>query len=356
MWFAEASVSQVREAPRIRVEQALLALFTIAGTVGILKGLPPDLIDGSEYYWVLSYRHGFIKRGFVGTLVRPLLERWSFDQLKPLIMTAHIAACLWIVYACYRLFRWALHGERDVEARITLTMSFLCLMCSQLMPTLAHDAGYVDVYVIALVLGAFSLIVKERYVEAALLTAVGPFVHESFIFVWAPVAIILLWSSAVTKAGVGKKLLAAAMPAVLTAAVIVLHSDRAVRLSIEAAPLSEDTKGLLITHIFEQTIPSAFHHMMVYDFRDDLGNFAIAAAYFLLPAAVLIWAAAFCYGRAWPARRTTFLVVVLATLSPLTILVLAWDLSRFLAWSNLAAFVALIASGSRTLLPPTRRA
>jgi hypothetical protein len=259
------------------------------------------------------------------------------------------------VYACYQLFRRALHGQLDVEARITLAMSFLCLMCSQLMPTLAHDAGYVDVYVIALVLGAFSLIVKERYMAAALLTAVGPLIHELFIFVWAPVAIVLLWSSAITKADVGKKLLAAAMPAVLTAAVIVLHSDRAVRRSIEAAPFSEDTKGLLITHIFEQTIPSAFHHMMVYDFRDDLGNFAITAAYFLLPAAALIWAAAFCYGRAWPARRTTFLVAVVATLSPLTIVVLAWDLSRFLVWSNLAAALAVIGLGSPAMLPQRSR-
>ena len=90
----------------------------------------------------------------------------------------------------------------------TIAVAFVLLMCSQLMPTLAHDAGYVDVYVVLLVLGGFRLILAERYIGAALVSAIGPFVHEAFLFLWAPVALVLLWSCATSRRDVSRKLLA----------------------------------------------------------------------------------------------------------------------------------------------------
>src|SRR5438128_7375551 len=105
---------------RVGVERVLLTLFALAGMVGVLKGLAPTVVDGSEYYWLLSYEHGFIKRGLIGTLVRPLLHVWSFEQLKPLIMTGHIVACLWIIYVSYRLFLRAVSRETERDARMAL--------------------------------------------------------------------------------------------------------------------------------------------------------------------------------------------------------------------------------------------
>jgi hypothetical protein len=102
--------------------------------------------------------------------------------------------------------------------------------------------------------------------------------------------------------------------------------------------------------IFGQTVASAVTHMFRYDFRDDLPNFATSIAYFLPPAAAMLWAAAFCYGRRWTAPLKTGFVAVAATLSPLAILVMAWDLSRFLAWSTVAAGLVLVGTGSPRLV------
>jgi hypothetical protein len=62
-----------------------------------------------------------------------------------------------------------------------------------------------------------------------------------------------------------------------------------------------------------------------------------------------LWAAAFINWRRWPHRVPSLLVVIAATLAPLAALAVAWDLSRFLVWANLAAALVLIGSGCPTL-------
>src|SRR5206468_1768310 len=125
---------------------------SLAGAVGVLKGLAPTVVDGSQFYWMFSYEHGFVRRALVGTLFRPILTRSSFEHLAPSIVVAHTAVCLAIVGACLALFGRAVNREDSPDARLTLTFAFLVLMCSQWPPTLAHDVGYVDVYIVSLVL------------------------------------------------------------------------------------------------------------------------------------------------------------------------------------------------------------
>jgi hypothetical protein len=341
---------RARTLRRIGVERALLPLFACAGVVGVLKGLSPDLVGGSEYYWLLSYDHGFIRRGLIGTLFRPLLHVRSFDELAPVIMVSHIVACLWIIVACWRLFENAIRREASTDARLALAFAFLCLMCSQLMPTLAHDVGYVDVYLISLVLVAFWLVLEERFVAAALVASVGPFVHEAFVFLWMPVALLLLWSLTAHRGGAARKLLAVVLPVLVAAAVVWLHSDSAVRLAIAAAPIDERAKGALLGVIFEQTAVTAFQHMMRYDFHDDLSNFLIAMAYFLPPTLALLWAALFCYAHRWMRGWQTAVVAFVAAASPLAIVMIAWDLSRFLVWSTVAAALVLLGVGTPSLV------
>jgi len=335
-----------RALPRLRVERLLLVLFASAGVVGVLKGLAPTLVESSEYYWLLAYDHGFIRRGLIGTLFRPLLHVWSFDQLKPLVMIGHIVACLWIIYVCYRLFQQAVGCESELETRLALTFSFLCLMCSQLMPTLAHDVGYVDVYLMSLALGGFWLVLNEQYVAAACVATVGPFVHEAFAFLWSPVAILLVWSALTRRTDATKKIAVALLPILAAGLVLYLHSETAVRLAVEAAPIDEKAKGPLLDYIFGQTLVSAFRHMMRYDFRDDLSNFLTATAYFLPPTLVIFWAAVYCYGKRWAWRWGTAATAAAATVCPLAIVVIAWDLSRFLVWATFASAIVLIGVGA----------
>jgi len=343
-----------RIAPRIRVWAwpALLVTCSIAGVVGVLKGIGPTVVDGTQFYWLFSYEHGFVRRALIGTLVRPILERASFDQVAPYIAAAHVIVCLGIIATCHAFFTHAVRREESFDARITLSGAFLVLMCSQWLTTLAHDVGYVDVYLVSLVLAGLWLILREQYVAAAAAMMVGPLVHEAFLFMWAPVAIVLSWSALTIESDRRRKLLAALTPVLSTAAVAFFQSDAAAARTIDALPLSAGIKDGLKAYQIEQTLRSSFHEMVRYQYPGNLHRIEIAAAYFLLPSAVIVWAAAYCYWPRWRAPWTTLLVMVIATLSPLTILLFAWDLSRFLVWANLAAAIALLTAGAPNL---TRR-
>src|SRR5262249_4795939 len=102
--------------------------------------------------------------------------------------------------------------------------------------------------------------------------------------------------------------------------------------------------------IFGQTLVSAFQHMIHNDFRDDLPNFLTSIAYFLPPSIAMLWAAMYCYGRRWARRWSTPVVTVVAAACPLAIVLIAWDLSRFLAWSIFAAALVLIGVGEPRLV------
>src|ERR1035437_2988114 len=97
--------------PRTRALRTLLAVFALTGVIGVLKGLGSDIVNGVDYYWMINYEHGFIKRALIGTLFQPLLPRAAFEHLKPVIVGIHVAACLLIIYMCYALFERAVRRE-----------------------------------------------------------------------------------------------------------------------------------------------------------------------------------------------------------------------------------------------------
>ena len=93
--------------------------------------------------------------------------------------------------------------------------------------------------------------------------------------------------------------------------------------------------------------------MRRYEYPGHLQNLTISFAYFVLPSVMILWTAGVMGWPRWqPHRAATALVAVAATIAPLTIIALAWDLSRFLVWSNLSAALTLIAAVSPGLLAP----
>jgi hypothetical protein len=239
-----------------------LTACSLGGAVSVLKGLAPRMAAGSEFYWMFSYEYGFLRRALLGTLVHPLLSRLTFEHLAPWITAVHAALCFGIIGACQALFRRALNREESFDTRTTLLFAYLCLMCSQWLPTLAHDVGYVDVYLVALVLAGFTLIVQGRYVTASLMAMIGPLIHEAFFFLWSPVALVLAYSCVMTRTDIRKKLLAATLPVASTVAVTFFQSDAAASRAINDLPVSQGIKDGLRAYEIGQTLQSSFHEMV----------------------------------------------------------------------------------------------
>ena len=129
-----------------------------------------------------------------------------------------------------------------------------------------------------------------------------------------------------------------------------LHSRAALALSMTAWPADQQFKEGFETFTFGQTLRSSFEHMMAFEYRGHLANVATGLIYFLIPSALLLWATVFCYRRRWKWPAATLSVTIAAAAAPLAVLLFAWDLSRFLVWSNLAAMIVLIGGGSPALL------
>jgi hypothetical protein len=320
--------------------------------VGILKGVTPTLDVDPEFYWLFSYRHGFIKRGLLGTLFHPLLWVFSFEQLKPAIVAAHLIVCLVIIVLFYRLFASAIRGEPRADNRAVLVLSFFCLMSTQLLPVLAHDTGRADVWLIALTLGGFWLALHARYGAAAAVAMVGPLVHEGFVFLWAPVAILLVWSALSDPARAGRhdsarKVVLAVLPVAIALLVTRVHSGAAVAQLLAAWPASDEIKSGHQVYTFGQTLRSSFAHMREFEFHGHWDNFATASAFFLIPNLLLIWAAGYCFWCRWTSPLATLLVATTAMLAPLAVVLVGWDLSRFFSWTTVAAGIAVVGVGSR---------
>lgn len=315
----------------------------------MLKGLGSNIVPGTEFYWLLTYEHGFMRRALIGTLMRPLLAFASFDHLRPAIVTAHVVMCLGIVAMCHGLFRAMVMRETRIDARVTMVAAFVMLMCGPLLPTLAHDVGFIDVYVLTVALAGFWLVLRQRYLGAAIVATGGPLIHEAFAFIWLPVAIMLVWSSVRTKQDIERKLLAAALPLSSMAAVVWLQSAAVAAAAIDALPVSTFVKDGLREFQIGQTVQSSLGTTR-YQFLGNWDHVATSAAYLLLPAVATVWAAAYCHWPRWDARWRTLLVAVIVTISPLGVVAFAWDLSRFLVWSDLAAAMMLVGLGSPALV------
>jgi hypothetical protein len=322
----------------------------------MLKGINLTLDPEAEFYWLFSYRYGFIKRGLLGTLFQPLLSLFSFEQLRPAIVAAHLIVCVAIIVLFHQLFASAIRRERRADSRAVLILSFLCLMSTQLLPVVAHDTGSADAWLIVLTLGGFFLSLHARQGAAAVIAAIGPLVHEGFVFLWSPVAILLLWSAFSDPSERDRrksrawKIVVAVLPVAVALLATGAHNRAALTRLMEGWPVSDAIKSGHQVYTFGQTLQSSFAHMRDLEFPGHWDNFATTATFFLVPNIVLIWTAAYCFWPRWTSPRATLLVAAMAMLAPLTVVVVGWDLSRFLCWTTVGAGVALIGVGSRTFV------
>jgi len=139
-------------------------------------------------------------------------------------------------------------------------------------------------------------------------------------------------------------------PIVCVAAVAFFHNRDALLLAMNAWPMDDFIKSGHLRYTFDATLLSPMEHMRLYEYRGHAANLAVSLLYFLLPAVLLLWTALFSFRYKWDDRWTTPTVAAIATLVPVSILLVAWDLSRFLSWMIVASAIVLIGVSSPTFV------
>lgn len=292
-----------------------------------LKGAIDEIRPYAIVYHVVNYGDGLIRRGLPGEMLSWFVQQKDMVAVRAAANAVYIA--LQAIFAVM-LFAWVV--SIDVRRRDYLLFGLLgVFLASQFVPTLAFDNTYLDVYLYILLIVAAVGFARNWPLAIIAAGLIGPFIHESFVFCWLTLGIVVLWDR-VSLA----RLLLLCVPLASTAAIYLGTSPGPITTQLMASALSEEDKHHGLVWQFGQTAALDFD-LMIVKLRHYPLNVVIAFAFFTLPAAISIGV----YGAV---RRRWLDTVVLAAaaLAPLSILLLAWDLSRFLVGANFFAFLTIL--------------
>lgn len=326
------------------------AVVAAASALNLMKGMPGGIQAIGWPYWVLGYRHGFIRRGLVGTIFQALVGRAAVPEQHAWILRVHVLITLAMLSG---LLLWAFRAARGASARVRVFVATgsAALLLSQFGPTVFSLAGYVDVILLALATATAALVDRQRYWAAGVLGAVGPFVHDGFLFPW--LAVLLLAVRPVDASALlprvwdkrrALELAPLALPVLASAFVIVAHSRSALDQSMAEVPaMDAGVRDSFFRYQYGLSTSGALE-IMIGKYKAMPEQVALSAAMFL-PPTVVIAACAVAIDRA--SRKAAALYAAMVSLAPLSILLVAWDLSRFLLWSAHAAFLLLLSNARR---------
>ena len=319
-----------------------------------LKGIAPGASSLMWPYWVVTYRHGFIRRGLAGTVFQSIVEGMSIDEQQRLVLGFHFVLYLALAAG---LLAWSItlmHGA-SARVRLLLATGTAALFLSAFFPSFGWTTGYLDPYVLALAGAGAFLAFRRSPMAAGLIAMVGPLIHDEFLFVWLPVlgccVSDVLASNDRPRAV--RRFLPITLPILSELLVLWLHSPSALARSL--AELPPEWRGI---GVFELSLRDAVLRM--YDVTmANAERLGLAMAFFGWPP--LVTASCAVALAPGPTRRRV-IMVAMTTLSPCAILLVAWDLSRYLVWTSFSAFLVLCwsaraarASSSEGEPAPSRR-
>ncbi|MFO1162898.1 MAG: hypothetical protein U1E60_28955 [Reyranellaceae bacterium] len=314
--------------PRARLAYVIAGL-ALAGLAAYsyLKGATEQINFYAIVYHVVNYGDGLIRRGLPGEMLSWFVDQKDIAAVRAAVNISYVVLQAGLAVA---LFAWVI--VIDMRRRDYLLFGlFAVFLASQFVPTLAGDNGYLDVYAYILLVAAAVGFARRWPVMVILAGLVGPFIHESFLFCWLTLCVVVLWQ------GVSPvRLLLLCVPLISTTAIELSITSGPITSQLMASALTPENKAHGLRWVFGQNAALNLD-LMIVKLRHYAVNVAIAFAFYTLPAAISIGV----YGVA-RRRWSDAFVLAAATLAPLVILLLAWDLSRFLAGANFFALLAIL--------------
>lgn len=329
--------------------KAYLFLWIFLVLWSYLKGYAKGCQGWGKYFWLVDYSHGFIKRGFVGTLIRGLgltLDHVSWFTLEAVVAGLHSLFALLTIALLVNIQReFFIKPRRFIYQPNLLLLSsgWLIFACTQFWPTLGYNSGYLDIYLLFAYSSCFYLFAKQRYLAAAMIGSLMILVHEGFFFLWisllaAFVMVLFLRTQQINRSVI----LLGSLPLLTLALTLLLHNQAAAVAEVNSIPdtvIDPTMKEALIQAQFGQTLQSSLFHMA--NLWRNYAMQAIAAfGYYTWPSFLIVGVTPLILDKA-NIRARTIAAILITSFLPLLILVVAWDLSRFLVWTNLSTILSL---------------
>jgi hypothetical protein len=332
-------MSELLSLRRLIIVGLLSFFLVIVAVLNFAKGFNPDVQMWGMFHWWTTYSSGPIKRGLVGSLFQFLAHGSPVDVQLRYVAAQHLVVCLLMIFGLWLMARRMLVSARNSRDVALVASAWLVFFSSQFLPTIGYNTGYLDVHVAALFGLAVLATAARRYGLAAVISAVGPLVHESFLFLWLSAVVLLAFAAILDRRDLIARQAVALVPFATTFVILAMHSQDAAVAQLAATPVDADTRQFLLTVQFGQTAGAAFVRMLGL-YRQFPVQVIVSTVYFLLPS-MLIGVVALALWRRRHALPLPILAFCAATVAPLASLLFAWDLSRLLVLANYSAIASL---------------
>ncbi|MGH6989833.1 MAG: hypothetical protein ACREE3_08035 [Stellaceae bacterium] len=265
-------------------------------------------------YWYLSYSSGFVRRGLLGTVVSPFIVGRSLAGSVEFVALVCTAMALAYLAALATLGAVLLAGLENPRWRMAWVAVAIFAVASPGLPMLAHDLGFLDlpIALVALISGVLAM----RGARAAFVPAlIGPLIHEAYFFLALPL-LLAAWGAPKTR----RLAMACAAVTIAMTAIVWFCSTENVTWQAGIPISSKNLSDFAHWQLGQGIVLSGWPRIPI---RDWLAT--------TIPV-VAIWAVG-----AMTLRRGALVRLILGTLFSVSILVIAIDAERLLAWGCLTA-------------------
>ncbi len=318
--------------------------FLLVSALTAAKGIIPATHDDELYFWFANYQHGLTRRALVGSLLTPIVDSMTRDQLGILLRLIVLA-----VFAIILPFTWrwliALRGQFP-ERTIYLFASLF--VTSPFLGLLAYHVGYPDGLIALLViLGALALRHARIWTFACVLVA-GTFVHELILLLLLPLS---AWGAINCRHWSRKHYLILAL-LVVGCCLVVISEGRAspgiiesLTSHLKAVGVPQESAVFQVRASLTQGVSQTIL-LMRQIWANNLLNAILETIYAALPG-VLILSAALpnlsrrIAGRSRLVKIMLSLLFLMSGLGPVFLLALAFDTSRLASFSTLTALLTV---------------
>lgn len=205
-----------------RVWVALLIFaWTFAISVSRAIRLPNDF---SEAHWLLDYRFGFMKRGFVGSVCNAAGSLFGFSMTPDIIVgiSALATGCLYAAFLAIAYRTLKAHAA-DRNASLAL----LVFASSPFLVMNAHLFGYFDALLYGLTIASIALVLANRPLLGSSLSVIALLTHESYLVIGFPLvclASFLFCTSEENRSHRTRQIMALGVPLIIFLGIVVVQT------------------------------------------------------------------------------------------------------------------------------------
>ncbi len=166
-------------------EYSLELLLLVITVVEITRWWVPEDLGAQHLYavshWVLSYDHGFVRRGLVGEILRMWAPMVTIENVVHASLVVYYSFITLLVVALIALVR-----HRDEGGRL-FRLVLLFLVNPATVSLVARDLGLFDIFLTIATFLAMTLLTINRQIWLIpVFLTVAMFIHEGFLILYAP--------------------------------------------------------------------------------------------------------------------------------------------------------------------------